>query len=336
MGRRAFPAKRFRMWIWAMGEHGSVSPLRKETTDCGVPARPSCAGGRRFAANSICLAVLGALVVLANTIAQGAAPPGPGPCPGPSLESPELPPESRPWTDPSLPPETRAALLLGHMALEEKIDMATGEPCGLHGFYNAAIPRLGIPALTMADGPAGVRINNPAVNSGKATALPSPTALAATWDLALAQMHGDVLGREAFATGHNVLLGPSVNLTREVRWGRSFEGFGEDPILAARMAVPLIQSIQQHPVMANAKHYHVYNQETDRFELNAQIGERPLREIYTPPFEAAVRQGGVASVMCSFNQINGIYMCENYPLLTELLKGELGFDGFVLSDYAAT
>lgn len=260
----------------------------------------------------------------------------PSGCPGPSLASSAAPPVSTPWTDPSLAPEKRAELLLAQMTLEEKVDLATGEECLVYGFYNAPIDRLGIPALTMTDGPAGIRIPYARVNGGRATQLPAPIALAATWDVALARVQGDLLGAEAFATGHNVFLGPTLDLAREPLAGRNFETFGEDPLLAARFAVPFIQAVQSHPVLANGKHYAVYTQEDDRFTLDARIDERALREIYLRPFQAAVQDADVASVMCGFNRINGAFACEDRLLLADVLKGELGFRGFVLSDWGGT
>ncbi len=242
----------------------------------------------------------------------------------------------RPWTDPSLPPQTRAELLLAQMTPAEKVDLATGEHCLLYGFYNAPIDRLGIPALTMTDGPAGIRIPYQRVNGGRATLLPSPLGVAASWDPSLAQAQGDILGSEALATGHNVLLGPTLDLARMPLAGRNFEGFGEDPLLASRLAVPFIQGIQRHPVLATAKHYIAYTQESDRFTLDAGVDERALREVYLAPFEAAVRDAGVATVMCGFNRVDGVFACEDRALLGDVLKGELGFDGYVLSDWGGT
>jgi beta-glucosidase len=246
-------------------------------------------------------------------------------------------PESLPWTNATLDPNQRVELLFAQMTLAEKIDMATGEPCGLYGFFNAPIPRLKIPALPMADGPAGVRIANVAVNGGLSTAMPAPIALAATWDKALARTYGDLLGDEAFLTGHNVLLGPTVDIGRIARGGRGFETFGEDPLLVGEMAVPYIEGVQSHPVLADAKHYNLYNQETDRLNgLNVIADERAIREIYTPPFEAAIERANVATVMCSFNKVNGVFQCEDPTMLKGLLKDTLGFSGFVLSDFGAT
>jgi beta-glucosidase len=222
------------------------------------------------------------------------------------------------------------------MTLEEKVDMATGEYCLLYGFYNAPITRLAIPALTMTDGPAGIRIPYQRVNDGRATLLPAPIALAATWDPDLAAVQGDVLGSEAFSTGHNVLLGPTLDLARLPLAGRNFESFGEDPLLASRMAVPMIRGIQQHPVLATAKHYSTYTQETDRFTVDERVDERTLHELYLPPFEAAARDGQVAAAMCGFNRVNGVFACEDHALITDVLEGELGFDGYVMSDWGGT
>ena len=256
-----------------------------------------------------------------------------GACPGPTLTANAPPPVTRPWTDASASPDVRANELLSAMTLEEKVDMATGEYCLLYGFYNAPITRLAIPALTMTDGPAGIRIPYQRVNGGRATLLPAPIALAATWDPGLAAMQGDVLGSEAFATGHNVLMGPTLDLARLPLAGRTFETFGEDPLLASRMAVPMIQGIQQHPVLATAKHYSTYTQETDRWTADARVDERALHELYLQPFEAAVSDGQVAAAMCGFNRVNGVFACEDHALITDVLEGELGFDGYVMSDW---
>jgi len=235
----------------------------------------------------------------------------------------------------SLSPHERANLLLAQMTLEEKIEMVHGELPAPYGFYNAPIPRLGIPALTMADGPAGIRVARQDVNEGKATALPAPIGLAATWDLTAAKQYGDLLGHEAWATGHNVVLGPELDIARVPVFGRLFEALGEDSWLAGQMAVSYIQGIQRHPVVATAKHYQMNTQEENRFEADAQLDERTLQEIYTPAFEAAVKNGQVGSVMGAFNKVNGMYSCEHRHLLTDILKQQLGFQGWVMSDYEA-
>ncbi len=236
---------------------------------------------------------------------------------------------NRPWLSTSLSPDERAALLLAQMTLEEKVDMVHGESGGPSGYYIAPLPRLGIPALTMTDGPAGI-------NVGKATALPAPIGLAATWDLAAAQQYGELLGCEAEATGHNVFLGSCLDIARVPVYGRLFEALGEDPILTGQMAVRSIQSVQRHPIVATAKHYNVNTQEENRLEVDAQLDERTLQEIYTLPFALAVQEGQVGSVMGAYNKMNGVYSCENPHLLADVLKQQLGFQGWVMSDYGAT
>jgi beta-glucosidase len=241
--------------------------------------------------------------------------------------------QDRPWMNRSLPSDKRANLLLSQMTLEEKIDMLSekGEAGGIPS-------RLGIPVLTFTDGPAGVRINRSRhdVNEGKATALPAPIALAATWNRQTAQRYGDVIGLEAWSTGHNVLFGPGLDIVRIPFFGRMFESMGEDPVLTGLMATYYIQGLQRHAVLATAKHYNVNAQEEHRLEADVHIDERTLQEIYTLPFAAAVRDGHVGAVMGAYNKINGIYCCEHPHLLNEILKQQLGFTGWVVSDFQAT
>src|SRR5258708_40175284 len=160
------------------------------------------------------------------------------------------------WMDTSLSPYERANLLLAQMTLDEKIEMVHGDFPAPYGFYNAPIPRLGIPALTMADGPTGIRVARQDVNEDKATAMPAPIRLAATWDLTAARQYGDLLGHEAWSTGHNVVLGPELDIARIPVFGRLFEALGEDPWLSGQMAVRYVQGIQCHPVVATAHPYH--------------------------------------------------------------------------------
>src|SRR5258708_3157495 len=232
-----------------------------------------------------------------------------------------------PWMNTSLSPDERVALLLAQMTLEEKVGMVHGK--SNDAYATAPIARLGIPALTMTDGPAGITL-------GQATALPAPIGLAATWDLAAAEQYGELLGREAEATGHNVFLGSCLDMARVPVYGRLFEALGEDPILTGLMAVRSIQSVQRHPIVATAKHYNVNSQEENRMVIDAQLDERTLQEIYTLPFEMAVKEGHIGAAMGAFNKVNGIYSCENPHLLTETLKQQVGFQGWVMSDYEAT
>jgi beta-glucosidase len=213
------------------------------------------------------------------------------------------------------------------MTLEEKVSMVHGK--SNETYSTEAILRLGIPALTMTDGPAGI-------TAGEATALPAPIGLAATWDLAAAERYGEVQGSEVEATGHNVFLGSCLDIARVPVYGRLFEALGEDPILTGQLAVRSIQSVQHHPVIATAKHYNKNPHEENRFEDDAQLDERTLQEIYTLPFALVVQDGQVGAAMGAFNKVNGVYSCENPHLLTDVLKQQLGFSGWVMSDYEAT
>lgn len=242
---------------------------------------------------------------------------------------------SQPWMESSLSAKERTELLLEKMTLEEKVTFVTGNLNNYYGFYNESMESLGIPALTMADGPAGVRIANPDVQEKKSTALPAPIALAATWDTKAAETYGELLGNEAFNTTHNVVLGPGLDIAR-FPWGeRNFESLGEDQLLQSKLAVPYVNGIQSYPVMATAKHFLLNNQETDRFTIDSQASERAIQEVYARPFSEVIEKAGISSVMCSFNKVDGVSACENETLLTTQLKDQLGFEGFVMSDYGA-
>lgn len=239
-----------------------------------------------------------------------------------------------PRWDTSAAVERRVREIVAQMTDEEKADLATGELNNFFGFYNDPVERLGIPAQTMADGPIGVRVANPDVNR-ETTQLPSGTSLAATFDPRAARRYGRILGQESFDTGHNVLLGPTLDITRTPLWGRAFEGFGEDPLVSGDLGAQVVRGIQSRPVIATLKHPFAYNQETDRFDVSAEVGERALQEIYVRPFAIAQRRSHPGSMMCSFNRLNGIHACE-HPALNRILKQQLRFRGFVMSDYNAT
>ena len=242
-----------------------------------------------------------------------------------------------PWDATALAPAQRAEALLAAMTLAEKLDMLHGgASCRYVGCVNGNT-RLGIPPLHLQDGPAGV-----GDGLGGVTLLPAPVAGAATWDTELMRRYGEVLGAEHWAKGVNVVLAPTVNIVRDPRWGRAFESFGEDPYLAGRIGAADILGIQSQGPMAQVKHYAAYNQETHRFSTadNVVVSDRALREIYLPAFERAVKEAQVASVMCSYNLVNGSQACENGRLQNGVLKGEsaggMGFTGFITADWGAT
>jgi beta-glucosidase len=189
--------------------------------------------------------------------------------------------------------EAKIEELIRALTLDEKISLIAGT-----GFDTVAIKRLGIPSLHMTDGPAGVRI-------GPATSFPSGMALAATFDPALVNRVGRAIAREAKAKSFNVLLGPASDIQRVPLAGRSFESYGEDPFLNARMAVAYIRGVQSEDVIATIKHFAANNQETDRKVLDSRVDERTLHEIYFPPFRAAVEEANVLAVMSSYNKLNG-------------------------------
>jgi beta-glucosidase len=231
--------------------------------------------------------------------------------------------------------EAQVDQILGQMSNDEKAQLATGQLNNNYGFFTPAIPRLGIPAQTMSDGPVGVRIANPTIDQ-RSTQFPSATSMSASFDRDLVHLIGETIGDEAFHTGQNFQLAPSVDVVRSQLWGRAFEGFGEDPLLNGLMGAQSILGMQSNPgLVATLKHWVVYNQETNRFTIDALVSERTLREVYNRPFEIGVQQGHPGAAMCSFNKVNGTFSCEN-DLMNTLLKGDDGFRGFVMSDYNAT
>ncbi|MEP4095007.1 glycoside hydrolase family 3 C-terminal domain-containing protein [Reichenbachiella sp.] len=219
--------------------------------------------------------------------------------------------------------EQKVDSILQLMTLKEKIDQISGV-----GFDTCPNERLGIPTLRMTDGPVGIRWD-------KATALPAAISLASSWDDSLMYQVGQLLGKEAKARGRNFFLGPCVNIHRFPIGGRNFESFGEDPYLAGRIAIPYIQGVQSENVLACVKHFACNNQEWNRDDVNAVVGERALHEIYLPAFKAAVLEGKAWTVMTSYNKVNGKWTAENDYLLNEVLKKKWGFKGFVVSDWGA-
>ena len=256
-------------------------------------------------------------------------------------------PAKAPWMNTSLSPDERAALVVKEMTLEEKISLLHGtghrglgpisplavQSNGGAGFV-VGVPRLGIPAIQMSDAAYGVRSS--AENGRYSTALPSDLAGAASWDLDAAYEYGALIARELRAQGYNMSLGGGVNLTREPRNGRTFEYLGEDPILAGRMLGAVMKAEQAQHVIGDIKHYALNDQESGRNAVNVNIDVSAARETDLLAFEIGLRESNAAAVMCSYNRVNGNYACENKYLLTDVLKKDLGFKGFVVSDWQAT
>jgi len=205
---------------------------------------------------------------------------------------------------------------------------------GADGWRTAPLPEIGLRSLALSDGPSGVR-GGAFGTQAYGTLLPNATAIAATWDEALARRAGRLLGVEARRAGIDWLLAPVLNLHRTPFGGRHFECFSEDPLLTGDIGVAVIRGIQSAGVSATAKHFVANESETGRLEYDSVIDERTLREVYLPPFEAAVRRGGVDAVMAAYNRVNGRYATEDRRLLTEVLREEWGFRGAVVSDWGA-
>jgi beta-glucosidase len=233
------------------------------------------------------------------------------------------------YQDAKAPLEQRVEDLFGRLNQDEKLGLLGGT-----GFTTQPIPRLGVPAMSMADAGQGVR-GGADSTLGPATAFPSGVLMAATWDTNLIWQIGQAIGEEAHnkGSGIQVELGPAVNIHRTPLGGRNAEYLTEDPYLAARLAVSYIRGMQTTRVAACVKHFAGNNQETDRFAVNEDVGERALREIYLPAFEAAVKEGKVWSVMSAYNKINDVHCSANRHLLTEILKQDWQFDGLVMSDW---
>jgi beta-glucosidase len=215
--------------------------------------------------------------------------------------------------------------MLKQLSLEEKVDLLGG----VDSFYIRAIPHIGLPRLKMADGPVGVRNYGPSTVFGG-------IGLAATWDPALAQRIGAVIGEDARARGVHFMLGPGVNIYRAPLCGRNFEYFGEDPFLSSRTAVAYIEGMQSQGVSATVKHFMGNNQEYDRHNMDSIIDERTMREIYLPAFEAAVKEAHVGALMDSYNLTNGQHMSQNGYLNTDVAKKDWGFTGILMSDWGGT
>jgi beta-glucosidase len=243
----------------------------------------------------------------------------------------------QPWMDESLSPDQRAEMVLKQLTLDEKIDLLHGN--GMLGWpappnpraylgnggagFVLGVPRLGIPMIQMSDAAYGVRSS--AENGRYSTALPSSIAGAASWDTHAACEYGALIGRELRAQGYNMTLGGGVNLTRELRNGRTFEYQGEDPILAGTMVGNRIKCEQAQHVIGDIKHYALNDQESGRNEVNSVISKRAMRESDLLAFQIGIETGNPAAVMCSYNAVNGDYACENRYLLTDVLRKDWNF-----------
>lgn len=243
------------------------------------------------------------------------------------------------YLDDAKPIEERIEDALSRMTLEEKVAMTHAQS----KFCSPGVARLGIPEFWMTDGPHGIR---PEVlwdeweqagwTNDSCVAFPALTCLAATWNPEISLLYGKSIGEEARYRNKTVLLGPGVNIYRTPLNGRNFEYMGEDPYLAGKMVVPYIQGVQQNGVAACVKHYALNNQEVNRHTTNVIVDDRALYEIYLPAFKAAVQEGKTWAIMGSYNLYKNQHGCHNQYLLNDILKGEWGFDGVVVSDWGGT
>lgn len=240
------------------------------------------------------------------------------------------------YLDDTKPVEQRVEDALSRMTLEEKVAMTHAQS----KFSSPGVPRLGIPEIWCTDGPHGIRSevlwdewDQAGWTNDSCTAFPALTCLAATWDPELSYLYGKSIGEEARYRNKSILLGPGVNIYRTPLNGRNFEYMGEDPYLASKMVVPYVQGVQRNGVAACVKHYALNNNEVNRHTTNAVVDDRTLYEIYLPAFKAAVQEGGAWSIMGAYNLYKNQHACHNQYLLNDILKGEWGFDGVVVSDW---
>ena len=225
--------------------------------------------------------------------------------------------------------------LVVKMTLEEKAALCTGASA----WTTTPVERLGIPEMIVSDGPHGVRrvpdVKSMMMKSLPATCFPTASSLASTWDVELLHSLGEALAEECIALDVDVLLGPGVNMKRSPLGGRNFEYYSEDPFLAGELAASLIDGVQGKGVGTSIKHFAANNQEFQRFNINAEVDERTLSEIYLPAFETAVKRTQPWTVMCAYNKLNGPYCSEHHELLVDILKNKWGFEGLVVSDWGA-
>lgn len=243
------------------------------------------------------------------------------------------------YLDETHPLEERVEDALSRMTTEEKVAMLHAQS----KFSSAGVPRLGIPELWTTDGPHGIRPevlwdewDQAGWTNDSCVAFPALTCLAATWNPDMALLYGKNIGEEARYRKKDILLGPGVNIYRTPLNGRNFEYMGEDPLLASKMVVPYIKGLQSNGVAACVKHFALNNHEANRHTTNSIVDDRALYEIYLPAFKAAVLEGGAWTIMGSYNLYKDQHACHNRYLLNDILKGEWGFDGAVVSDWGGT
>ena len=243
-----------------------------------------------------------------------------------------------PYLDDNQPIEVRVEDALSRMTLKEKIAIIHAQS----KFSSPGCPRQGIPELWMSDGPHGVRMefvwdnwDHADWTNDSCTAYPALTCLAATFNPELAFKYGNAIGQEARYREKDVILGPGVNIYRTPLSGRNFEYMGEDPYLSSRMVVPYVKGMQQNGVAACLKHFALNNQEKDRDKINVEVSDRALYEIYLPAFKAGVQEGGVWTVMGSYNKFRGQYCSHNDLLINQILKKDWGFDGVMMTDWGS-
>ncbi len=259
------------------------------------------------------------------------------------------------YEDTRLPESKRIDDLMSRLTLNEKIDLVMGT--GMKGFEGLIkdmvvggteylvpgaagttfpLEKYGIPAVVMTDGPAGVRISPTRKNTNKtfyATGFPVGIALASTWNSPLVQSVGEAMGNEVLEYGSDIQLAPAINIMRNPLCGRNYEYYSEDPLISGKIAASMINGIQKNGSGVSLKHYAANNSEKNRMELNVHVSQRSLREIYLRGFEIAVKESNPATIMSSYNKINGVYTSADYDLLTTILRNEWGFKGLVMTDW---
>ncbi len=250
-----------------------------------------------------------------------------------------LPRDIKGYDDPLMQNEKKITAIIKQMTLEEKVAMLHGK----HMFTSEGVPAQGIADMVYADGPFGIREemephswNSIHLTTDSATFFPTGSALAATWSDELAYKYGTGMAREARLRGKDMILGPAINIQRIPTGGRTYEYLSEDPYLSSRLSVQYTKGVQDNGVAVCVKHFALNNQETNRGSVNVIVSPRAMREIYLPPFEAAIVEGNAYGVMSAYNKINGYWCAENYQLLNQILRQDWGFKGMVISDWGGT